>query len=93
MELLIHLIQKSSISRATKAVKNMTEGLYKRNKLIKTTGKSPAGWNEVQEYLSENLESDSEGDKKLKAAEARALRKQKFKLQNTSVCSFRQIDT
>ena len=53
----------------------MTEGLYKRNKLIKTAGKSPAGWNKVREYLSENLESDSEGDKKLKAAEARALRK------------------
>ena len=58
MELLIHLIQKSSVSRATKAVKNMTEGLYKRNKLMKTAGKSPAGWNKVREYLSENLESD-----------------------------------
>ena len=43
MELLIHLIQKSSISRATKAVKNMTEDLYKRNKLIKTADKSLAG--------------------------------------------------
>ena len=93
MELLIHLIQKSSVSRATKAVKNMTEGLYKRNKLIKTADKSPAGWNKVQEYLSQNLDSDSEDDKKLKAAEARALRKQKFKLQNNSVCSFRQINT
>ena len=35
MEVLIHLIQKGSISRATKAVKNMIDDLQKRNKLIK----------------------------------------------------------
>ena len=35
MEVLIHLIQKGSISRATKAVKNMIEDLQKRIKLIK----------------------------------------------------------
>ena len=34
MEVLIRLIQKSSISRATKAVKNMIADLQKRNKLI-----------------------------------------------------------
>ena len=33
MEVLIPLIQKASISCATKAVKNMTEDLQKRNKL------------------------------------------------------------
>ena len=41
--------------------------------------KSPAGCNTVQEYLYDDLASDSEDDKKLNAAEARALRKQKFK--------------
>ena len=43
MEVLIHLIQKGSISRATKAVKNMIEDLQKRNKLTKIADKSPAG--------------------------------------------------
>ena len=43
MEVLIPLIQKGVISRATRAVKNMIKDLQKRNKLIKIAGKSPAG--------------------------------------------------
>ena len=78
MEVLIPLIQKGSISRATKAVTNMIEDPQKRNKLIKIADKSPAGWNTIQEYLSDDLASDSEDNKKLKATEARALRKQKI---------------
>ena len=38
MEVLIPLIQKGSISRATKAVKNMIEDLQNRNNLIKNGG-------------------------------------------------------
>ena len=78
MEVLIPLIQKSSISRATNTVKNM----------IKIAEKSLTGWNTVPEYLSDDLTSDSEDDKTLKAAEARALRKQKIKVKNNSVSSF-----
>ena len=48
MEVLIPLIQKGSISRVTKAVKNMIEDLQKRNKLIKIADKSPVGWSTVQ---------------------------------------------
>ena len=88
MEVLIPLIQKGSISRATKAVTNMIEDPQKRNKLIKIADKSPAGWNTIQEYLSDDLASDSEDNKKLKATEARALRKQKIKVKNNSVSSF-----
>ena len=92
MEVLIPLIQKGSISRATKAVTNMIEDPQKRNKLIKIADKSPAGWNTIQEYLSDDLASDSEDNKKLKATEGRALRKQKIKVKNNSVSSFRQIN-
>ena len=43
MEVLIHLIQKGSISRATKAVKNMIDDLQKRNKLIKLRANARQG--------------------------------------------------
>ena len=48
MEVLIPLIRKGSISRATKAVKNMTEDLQRRNKLMKIADKSLAEWNTFQ---------------------------------------------
>ena len=51
--------------------------------------KSPAGWNTVQECFSDDLASDSQDDKMSKAAETCALRKQKIKVTNNSVSSFR----
>ena len=42
--------------------------------------------------VSDDLASDSEGDKKLKAAETHGLRKQKIKVTNNYVSSFRQIN-
>ena len=72
----------------------MIKDLQKRIKLRKIAGKSLARWDTVQEYLSDDLASDSEDDKKLKAAaEARAIRKQKIKVKINSVSSFRQIKT
>ena len=50
----------------------MIEDLQKINKLIKIDDKSLAVWNTVQEYLSDDLTSDSEDDKKLKVAKAHA---------------------
>ena len=55
--------------------------------------KSSSEWNTVQEYLSDDLASDSKENKKLKAAETRARRKQILKVQNNSVFSSRQINT
>ena len=81
MEVLLSVIQKGSTRCATKSVKIMIEDLQERRsyKNVKIVDKTPAGWDTVQAYLSDDLASHSEDDKTLKAAEARALRKQKQK--------------
>ena len=53
---------------ASKAIKT-------RNKLIRIADKSEAGWAAVDEYLSDELASGSDDEKKIRAAEQRAFRK------------------
>ncbi|KAJ8309613.1 LOW QUALITY PROTEIN: hypothetical protein KUTeg_012835 [Tegillarca granosa] len=76
----------SNISKIKRAVKSccydrvlelcdiLEHKVYKRNKCIKLAEKSPAGWDTVKEYLSDELASDSEDEKKMRSAEFRALR-------------------
>ena len=51
--------------------------------------KSVAGWNIVDEYLTDELASDSDDEKRLRQAGARVLRKKKAKSRRISTTSFK----
>ena len=72
-----HII-KGKTDSAIDKVSDIRKELNKRNKLIRMADKSQAGWACVEEYLSDELASDSEDDKKIRAAENRALRTKRF---------------
>ena len=69
VDTIVKLIKNGSQKRAPKLAKSIKENIEKRNKLLKIADKSTAGWGAVEEYLSDDLASDSEDDCKIKAAE------------------------
>ena len=82
VDTIVKLIKNRLQKRASKLAKSIKEDIEKRNKLLKIADKLIAGWRTVEEYLSDDLASDSEDDRKIKAAERRALQKQNIRRTN-----------
>ena len=61
-------IKNGSQKRASKLAKSIKEDTERRNELLKIGDKSIAGWGTVEEYLSDDLASDSEDDRKIKSS-------------------------
>ena len=67
----------NAISKAKTAIEEGIAVVSKRMKVIKVADKSQYGWATVQEYLSDELASDSEDEKRLFRSEKRAEKKVK----------------
>ena len=89
LETSIQLIQKGSKHRSVKKLKDATDLLNSRNKLVRIADKSPAGWGTVQGYESDSIASDSEDEKKIRKAENRALAKKRKRTVSSSTTSKR----
>ena len=75
-------IKNGSQKRASKLAKSIKEDTERQNELLKIGDKSIAGWGTVEEYLSDDLASDSEDDRTIRASERQALQKQNIRRTN-----------
>ena len=72
------LLEIGSVRRLTKKIDEVISDIQKRNKLIRLADRSAGGWMTVQEYMPDELASDSDDSRKMRQAENRATKKRKL---------------
>ena len=70
-------IEHGRYTKAISVLQDFEKVLKKRNKLIHIADNSEGGWKTVDEYLSDDVDSNSEDEKRIRAAENRAVKKLK----------------
>ncbi|CAH3190544.1 unnamed protein product, partial [Porites lobata] len=75
------LAEKRKLDLVKTHLEELDSDIKKRNKLIRLADKYAAGWDLVNEYLSDELASGSEDEKRIRRAEQRALRKRNHRQQ------------
>ena len=87
VDAVFHMIKSETLPDSetfAELVKEGKELIRKRQKLIQIADKSADGWKVVDEYLSDELASDSADEKRLKKARDVASRKHKQNVQKKS---------
>ena len=69
----IDCIEHKRYRKAASLLTDSKKELNKRNKHIRIADKSEGGWKTVDEYVSDDVASDSEDEKRIRAAETRAV--------------------
>jgi len=84
LDLAISNLSEGNLLAVQQHLQKAKSDLEERIKLIRLADKSPAGWAVVEEYVSDELAENSEDEKKLRAAERRALTNIKQEVFQTS---------
>ena len=87
------LLEIGSVRRLTKKIDEVISDIQKRNKLIRLADRSAGGWMTVQEYMPDELASDSDDSRKMRQAERKLAFSKKPSSTFLSATQFQQFNS